>query len=161
MVKAWRRQCSMRWLLRRGERGKEARRGAVAPEEWSWAALGGRGAVAAQASLGGWSWGMELTARARLTERRGRGGRLGRREPKGKTYFPRRCDRRAGWMGHRGTVSAYGGGAASGLAGPKAEWATRSDGPKSRKRISELKIEFLNLPRLWKFVEGDLGGILT
>jgi hypothetical protein len=29
------------------------------------------------------------------------------------------------------------------------------------KRISELKIGFLNLPRLWKFVEGDLGGILT
>jgi hypothetical protein len=26
--------------------------------------------------------------------------------------------------------------------------------------ISELKIGFLNLPRLWKFVEGDLGGIL-
>jgi hypothetical protein len=30
-----------------------------------------------------------------------------------------------------------------------------------RKRISELKIRFLNLPRLWKFVEGDLGAILT
>jgi hypothetical protein len=29
------------------------------------------------------------------------------------------------------------------------------------KGISELKIGFLNLPRLWKFVEGDLGGILT
>jgi hypothetical protein len=42
---------------------------------------------------------MELTAGARLTERRGRGGRLGRREPKGKTYFTRRRDRRAGWMG--------------------------------------------------------------
>jgi hypothetical protein len=27
--------------------------------------------------------------------------------------------------------------------------------------ISELKIGFLNLPRLWKFVEGDLGKILT
>jgi hypothetical protein len=39
---------------------------------------------------------------ARLTERRGRGGRLGRREPKGKTYFPRRRDRRAGWMGWPG-----------------------------------------------------------
>jgi hypothetical protein len=25
---------------------------------------------------------------------------------------------------------------------------------------SELKIGFLNLPRLWKFVEGDLGGIM-
>jgi hypothetical protein len=27
--------------------------------------------------------------------------------------------------------------------------------------ISELKIGFLNLSGLWKFVEGDLGGILT
>jgi hypothetical protein len=30
---------------------------------------------------------MELTAGAHLTERRGRGGKLRRREPKGKTYF--------------------------------------------------------------------------
>jgi hypothetical protein len=104
---------------------------------------------------------MELTVRTRLSERRGRGGRLGRRESKGKTYSSRRRDRRAGWMGWRGTVLACGGGAASGLAGPEAEWAARSAGPKSRKRISELKIGILNLLRLWKFVKGDLGGILT
>jgi hypothetical protein len=30
-----------------------------------------------------------------------------------------------------------------------------------KKEIFELKIGILNLPRLWKFVEGDLGGILT
>jgi hypothetical protein len=35
-------------------------------------------------------------------------------------------------------VSTYGGGAASGLAGPEAEWATRSAVPKIRKK------EFLN-----------------
>jgi hypothetical protein len=29
------------------------------------------------------------------------------------------------------------------------------------KRISKLKIGFLNLLRIWKFVEGDLGGILA
>jgi hypothetical protein len=29
------------------------------------------------------------------------------------------------------------------------------------KRNFQIKIGFLNLPRLWKFVEGDLGGILT
>jgi hypothetical protein len=58
-------------------------------------------------------------------------------------------------------ISACGGGAASGLAGPEAEWAAWSAGPKSRKRILELKIGFLNLPRVWKFLEGDLGGILT
>jgi hypothetical protein len=54
----------------------------------------------------------------------------------------------AGWAGR--VISAYG----DGLRG-------RSAGPKARKRISKLKIGFLNLPRLWKFVEGDLGGILT
>jgi hypothetical protein len=45
-------------------------------------------------------------------------------------------------------------------AGPKAGWAARSAGPEIRKKISKLKIRFLNLPRFWKFVEGDLGGIL-
>jgi hypothetical protein len=50
---------------------------------------------------------------------------------------------------------------ASVLAGLESEQATGSAGPKARKRISELKIGFLNLPRLWKFVEGHLGGILT
>jgi hypothetical protein len=34
-------------------------------------------------------------------------------------------------------------------------------GRKQGKRISKLKIGFLNLAMLWKFVEGDLGGILT
>jgi hypothetical protein len=38
-----------------------------------------------------------------------------------------------GLDGPAGTVSACGGGAASGLAGPEAEWAARSAGPKSRK----------------------------
>jgi hypothetical protein len=29
------------------------------------------------------------------------------------------------------------------------------------KKFFELKIGLLNLPRLWKFAQGDLGGILT
>jgi hypothetical protein len=58
----------------------------VAPEARSWMVLSGREAVAAQMSSGGWRWGTELTAEARLTERRLKGGQLGRREPKGKTY---------------------------------------------------------------------------
>jgi hypothetical protein len=37
------------------------------------------------------------------------------------------------------TVSAYGGGAASGRAGPEAEWAARSAGPKSRKIVFPAK----------------------
>jgi hypothetical protein len=56
------------------------------------------------------------------------------------------CGRReatGGWLGQR-------------LSGPQGR-----TGQKRRKRNFELKIGFLNLPRLWKFAQGDLGGILT
>jgi hypothetical protein len=66
-----------------------------------------------------------------------------------------------GLDGPVGTILACADDAAGGLAGPEAERAAGSAGPKARNRISGLKIIFLNLPRLWKFVEGDLGGILT
>jgi hypothetical protein len=56
--------------------------------------------------------------------------------------FPGKTGPAHGLGGLAGTVSACGGGAASGLAGPEAEWAARSAGPKSRKIISELKIGF-------------------
>jgi hypothetical protein len=49
-------------------------------------------------------------------------------------------DARAGWAGRDGF--GLRGGAASGLAGPEAEWAARSAEPKSRKKISKLKIGF-------------------
>jgi hypothetical protein len=54
--------------------------------------------------------------------------------------------------------------------GPVAGWAERPGGRAGRwadwaesegKILFRLKIGFLNLSRLWKFVEGDLGGILT
>jgi hypothetical protein len=64
-------------------------------------------------------------------------------------------------MGRSGRFQPAGNGATGGLAGPEADQAARLAGPKARKMISELKIRFLNLPRLWKFVEGYLGGILT
>jgi hypothetical protein len=66
----------------------------------------------------------------------------------------------AGWAG-RGDFGLRG------MARPVGWLGQRSNGPqgcpgrKQGKIISELKIGFLNLPRLWKFVEGDLGGILT
>jgi hypothetical protein len=63
-------------------------------------------------------------------------GRLGRFQPAGTA-------RPVGWLGQR-------------LNGPQG-WLGRKQG----KMISELKFGFLNLPRLWNFVEGDLGGILT
>jgi hypothetical protein len=42
-----------------------------------------------------------------------------------------------------------------GPAGRRADWA-ESEG----KILFRIKIGFLNLPRLWKFAQGDLGGIL-
>jgi hypothetical protein len=69
-------------------------------------------------------------------------------------------DARALWAGR--AISAYGDGAAGGLAGPEAKRAAGSAGPKIRKKRNfRIKIGLLNLPWLWKFVEGDLGGILT
>jgi hypothetical protein len=52
--------------------------------------------------------------------------------------FPVKTRPTRGLGGPAGTVSACGGGAASGLAGPEAEWAARSVRPKIRKK------EFLN-----------------
>jgi hypothetical protein len=43
--------------------------------------------------------------------------------------------------------------AGTGEAGP--------DGPKSEKNYFQIKFGFLNIQRLWKFAQGDLGGILT
>jgi hypothetical protein len=103
---------------------------------------------------------MELTARAWLTERRGRGVPLGRRKPKGKTYSREEVtDARARWAG-RGGFGLWG------QRGQRVGWAKGQVGRMvgraevKEKGISELKLNFLNLPRLWKF-EGDLGGILT
>jgi hypothetical protein len=63
---------------------------------------------------------------------------------------------RAGWAGR--AISASGDSAAGGLAGPEAKQAVESAGPKIRKKRNfRIKIGFLNLSRLWKFVEGDLG----
>jgi hypothetical protein len=109
----------------------------VAPEAQSWAALGGREAVTEHASLGGWRWGTELTAGARLTERRGRGGQLGRREPKGKMYSREDAtDARARWAGR-------GGFGLRGQRGQRAGWAKGRVGHKVGRTESKEK-EFLN-----------------
>jgi hypothetical protein len=89
----------------------------VAPETRSWAALDGWESVAARASSGGWRWGTELTAGARLSERRGRGGRRGRSEAIGKTYSREDAtDTWARWAG-RGGFSLWG------QRGQRAGWA--------------------------------------
>jgi hypothetical protein len=69
-------------------------------------------------------------------------------------------DARAGWAGRgdfglRGTVRPVG------WLGQRPNGPQGWPGRKQGKMIFELKIRFLNLPSLWKFVEGDLGGILT
>jgi hypothetical protein len=43
----------------------------------------------------------------------------------------------------------------------RAGWPLGRLGRKWRKILFRIKIGFLNLPRLWKFVERDLGGILA
>jgi hypothetical protein len=52
-----------------------------------------------------------------------------------------------------------------GPGGLRAKWAStggaRPDGAKSEESFFRIKIRFLNIPRLWKFAQGDLGGILT
>jgi hypothetical protein len=65
----------------------------------------------------------------------------------------------------RGEDSAWWAGSAGlDARGQKAKWAGWPLGRLGRKlkKISFLiKIEFLNMPMLWKFAQGDLGGILT
>jgi hypothetical protein len=67
-------------------------------------------------------------------------------------------------MGREGTRSlrqkrGRAGGWLAGLRGWAGRWAdwAESEG----KILFRIKIGFLNLPRLWKFVQGDLAGILT
>jgi hypothetical protein len=80
---------------------------------------------------------MELTAGARLTERRGKGGQLERREPKGKTYSREDAtDARARWAG-RGGFGLWG------QRGQRVGWAKGRLGRKVGRAESKEK-EFLN-----------------
>jgi hypothetical protein len=47
--------------------------------------------------------------------------------------------------------------------GPRLGWKKNKGGGQAviKKKSFRIKIGFLNLSSLWKFVEGDLGGILT
>jgi hypothetical protein len=70
-----------------------------------------------------------------------------------------------GQVGPAERLRTSGEGEASRRAGPKAEWAGKGSWAESEKligrRIFRFKIGFLNLPRLWKFAQGDFGGIWT
>jgi hypothetical protein len=90
----------------------------------------------------------QLTSRAHLTERRGRGGRLGRVRTKKENVFPVKTRPTRELDGPAETVSAYRDGVDGGLAGPEAERAARFAGPKARKKNFQIEIGFWNLPRL-------------
>jgi hypothetical protein len=111
-------------------------------------ARGGRRRREEAAMVGRWGRKTKLTTRAHLTERRERSDQLGRREPKGKTYFREDAtDARARWAGKSGFGPRE-------ERGQRGRLGQRPSGPqgwpgrKRRKRIFELKIRFLNLPRL-------------
>jgi hypothetical protein len=76
----------------------------------------------------------QLTSRARLTERRGRGGRLRKTRTKKENVFPAKTRPTRGLDEPVGMISACGDGAAGGLAGPEAKRAAGSARPKIRKK---------------------------
>jgi hypothetical protein len=87
----------------------------------------------------------------------------GRRESKKKTYFCKYANgaRRLSGLGRPvGFGLRERRGASGSWLGRRPSGPQGRPGGKQGKRIFELKIRFLNLARLWKFVEGDLGGIL-
>jgi hypothetical protein len=84
----------------------------------------------------------QLTSGARLTERRGRGGRLGRARTKKENAFPAKTRPTRGLECPAWTVLACGDGAASGLAGQRSSGPHGWPGRKQGKRISELKLDF-------------------
>jgi hypothetical protein len=64
------------------------------------------------------------------------------------------------WKRRASTVKEEEGGQ-WGRVGQKGRMGRRAAGSEAEKNHFRIKIGFLNLPRLWKFAQGDLGGILT
>jgi hypothetical protein len=105
--------------------------------EWVWAAWAKVGRADAVGLARRLEWGTELIVGARLSEKRGRGSRRGRREPKGKTYSRGDAtDARARWAG-RGSFSLRG------QRGQLAGWAKGRVGRKVCRAENKEK-EFLN-----------------
>jgi hypothetical protein len=108
---------------------------------------------------------MELTCGVRLAVTEGEDVIAGLRKRAKETYFGQYATAAQAGMGQARTRPAGGKGK-----GPVAGRAGRSGRPAGRwadwaesegKKNFRIKIEFLNLPRLWKFVERDFGGILA
>jgi hypothetical protein len=104
----------------------------------------------------------ELTSGAHVAVTEGGGGRLEKAWFEKENVFPAKTRPTHGLNGPVGRFQPTGDGVASGWAGLRGRVGYKVGRAEIKKKIiSELKIGFLNLPRLWKFVEGDLGGILS
>jgi hypothetical protein len=105
---------------------------------------------------------MKLTGGARLAVTEGEDIVAGLRKREEETYFGPYANAAQAGMGRGRARPAREKGKGWRLAGLRGRAGRLAAGPKAKEIFFfRIKIEFLNLPRLWKFVEGDLGGILT
>jgi hypothetical protein len=106
-----------------------------------------------------------------MVGRRGQGDGVDRRAPHGSDLRERRrlCRSAQGrreyafWQIRQcglGRVGRAGSRRPAGCSGPARAGLGRM-GRNPKKIPFRIKIKFLNIPRLWKFAQGDLGGILT
>jgi hypothetical protein len=106
-------------------------------------------------------WKIELIGGPHLAVIEGEGVVTGLRYVKKEMYFGQYATTVQARMGRARARPAgeKAGGWLGGEAG-RAGWPLGRLGRKRRKILFRIKIGFLNLPRLWKFAQGDLGGIL-
>jgi hypothetical protein len=106
---------------------------------------------------------MELTGGARLTVTKGEDVVAGLRKREEETYFGQYANAAQARMGRaraRGLrEKRRRAGGWLGCGAGRAGWPLGRLGRSEGKILFRIKIGFLNLPWLWKFVEGDLGGI--
>ena len=149
--------------LKRGIKGRSDGAGRNGSTASRGAERAARGAVARRGSAGAVGK-MDPTSGVHTSARGEReGADDGRRDSKKKTYFAKyakagAAERLGPACGLRpaGEERASGAGWAEGRPGRKVGRAESKE-----KNNFRIKIGFLNLARLWKFVEEDLGGILT
>jgi hypothetical protein len=105
---------------------------------------------------------MELTGGPHLAVTEGEGVVVGLRSVKKETYFGQYTTAAQAGMGRaRARPAGEKAGGRLGWEAGRAGWPLGRLGRKWRKILFQIKIGFLNLSRLWKFVERDLGGILA
>jgi hypothetical protein len=108
---------------------------------------------------------MELTCGVRLAVTEGEDVIAGLRKRAKETYFDEYATAAPAGMGrvHTRPTGGKGKGPVAGRAGrsgrPAGRWADWAES--GGKILFRIKIGFLNLPMLWKFVERDFGGILA